>query len=141
MKVEENQVKQQKFPSFSLFLMVHGLYTGVYRGRVSHTRAVHGRVFWACVCSSFPFSPVHGSYTGVCVGRVSHTRSIHGRVCWACVLVFFPNLIHGLRTRACVPSVCFPSFPKLSFFFPLTSICFVLCFLSSNCVQIFYKPS
>ena len=114
--MEENQVKQQKFPSFSLFLMVHGLYTEVYRGRVSHTRAVHGRVCWACVCSSFPFSPVHGPYTGVCVGRVSYTRACMLGVCpihgpytgvydWACVFRFLLFSVHGPYTGVCVGRV------------------------------------
>ena len=139
--MEENQVTKQKFhlflfsrgtrPSTRACVLgvchLHGPYTGVYFGRV------YPPVFLP--------SPVHGSYTGVCWACVSHTRSIHGRVCWACVIVFSPYLIHGLSTWACVPAVCFPSFPKLTFYFPLPSIRFVFGFLSSNCVQIFYKPT
>ena len=108
------------------FLLLYTGHTRACVGRVSHTRSIHVRV-WLGVCLSFP--------------SVLCTRSIHGRVCWACVFVFSPYLIHGLSTRACVPAVCFPSFPKLTFYFPLTSICFVFGFLPSNCVQIFYKPT
>ena len=115
------------------------LYTGHTRACVPYT--VHTRACMLSVCPFVSLCSLYTVHTRACVGRVSHTRSIHGRVCWACVLVFSPDLIHGLSTRACVPAVYFPSFPKLTFCFPLTSIRFVLGFLSSNCVQIFYKPS
>ena len=121
---------------FSSDSSVYGPYTGVCWACVTHT--AHTRACMLSVCSfSFPLFFCTRSIHG----RVSYIRSIHGRVCWACVLVFSPDLIHGLSIRACVPTVYFPSFPKLTFCFPLPSICFVLGFLSSNCVQIFYKSS
>ena len=88
----------------------HGLYTGVYFGRV-------------CPPVFFP-SPVHGSYTGVCWACVPYTvhtwacmsdvclqtssllctRSIHGRVLGVCIQ-------YTVHTRACILGVCLCVFP------------------------------
>ena len=124
--MEENQVKQQKFPSFPLF----SWYTG-------YTRECIGGV-----------CPIHGQYTGVCSGRVcvfqfsffSCTRVIHGHVCWACVsytvhtracmigrvsFVFFSSL-YTVHTRACVLGVCLIHGPYTGVCVGRVSLCFSL---------------